>query len=70
MEVKIGAIYKHFKGDMYKVLSIAIHTETNERLVIYQAMYGEKIVFARPYSMFIERVSPNQRRFEIGRAHV
>ena len=52
----IPGIYRHFKGKMYYVVCIATHTETNEQMVVYQALYGSHEYFVRPYAMFASEV--------------
>ena len=62
-----GQYYRHFKGNIYKVLHIAKHSETLEDMVVYQAMYGEHGIWVRPADMFeevIEREGKIFRRFE------
>ena len=77
-----GVIVMHFKRGLvpitepnlylYKIIGVATNTETEEKMVIYQALYGKQELFARPYDMFMSEVDkekyPNakqQYRFEV-----
>lgn len=51
-----GTLFRHFKGDLYLLLDIAVHSETREKLVIYKALYGDCMVTARPIDMFLSEV--------------
>ena len=58
MEIQKG-VYKHYKGNEYEVLMVARHSETEEPMVVYRALYGDYGVWVRPYEMFIEKVEVN-----------
>ena len=55
MKLETG-LYKHYKGNMYEVYMTAQHSETEEWMVVYKAMYGEQGMWVRPYEMFVEKV--------------
>jgi len=50
-------LYRHYKGNEYRVLGLARHSETLEPLVVYQALYGERGLWTRPQAMFVENIT-------------
>ncbi len=55
MELETG-LYRHYKGNMYEVYMTAQHSETEEWMVVYKALYGDAGMWVRPYEMFVEKV--------------
>ncbi|MBE6020559.1 MAG: DUF1653 domain-containing protein [Clostridiales bacterium] len=55
-KIEAGKKYRHFKGSEYIVLAIAMHTETEELLVVYQNIHDKEKIYARPYDMFAGEV--------------
>lgn len=67
MAEKITGEYRHFKGNRYRVIGIAKHSESLEEFVVYRALYGECGLWVRPKDMFfeeIERDGKRMKRFE------
>ena len=56
MEPKIGGVYRHFKGNLYEVKAVAKHSETLEKMVVYQALYGDNETYVRPLDSFMSKV--------------
>lgn len=56
--------FKHYKGGTYEVISMATHTETGEKLVVYKSInFGS--VYVRPYDLWISTTNDGQKRFEL-----
>lgn len=55
-------IYRHFKGNLYEVMTVARHTETEEDMVVYRALYGDFGIWVRPLAMFTEQIERDGQR--------
>ena len=55
-------IYQHYKGQLYQVLHVATHSETQEKLVVYQCLYGDYSMWVRPVDMFTESITLDDDR--------
>ena len=59
--LEIGKLYRHFKGNYYLVLGTAFNSETQEKYVIYKALYGEYKTWIRPEQMFLDEIDYNRK---------
>lgn len=57
---EIGKLYKHYKGGIYEVITIAKHSETDEVLVIYKSIHFG-IIYARPLAMWFEKITIDEK---------
>lgn len=57
MKRPIAGIYRHYKGNRYRVIGVSRHSETQENLVVYQCLYGDYSLWVRPVDMFFESVT-------------
>lgn len=64
MSIVIGGTYKHFKGNSYKVIGVANHSETLEKMVVYKALYGNGDLWVRPYNLFCGKVVRDGKEFD------
>lgn len=67
----VPGIYRHYKGGMYEVVGSARHSETEEPLVVYRALYGEYGLWVRPLAMFnetVEKDGQTRPRFALEKA--
>ena len=55
-EFETNMVYRHYKGNYYYVIDIAEHTETNELMVVYHALYGDYECYVRPFVVFVEEL--------------
>ena len=62
-EIKAGR-YRHFKGNEYEVLAVARHSETDEKMVVYKALYGDGEIWVRPLSMWEEIITRDGKSFK------
>lgn len=68
--LKINGVYRHYKGNLYRVEGLATHSETCEKMVVYRALYGDFGLWVRPLAMFEEIVDlsgKKVKRFELVR---
>jgi hypothetical protein len=63
-QVRVGNTYKHYKGNKYEVIGIALLESNNEPCVIYRALYNPKLTYIRPVSVWLELVDFKGKQVE------
>ena len=62
-DVQLGK-YRHFKGGIYELIEIAHHSETQEAMAVYRALYGDHGLWVRPLSMFLETIFRDKQELQ------
>lgn len=62
-KIKLHGIYRHYKGDLYIVEDLAIHSETGEEMVIYRGLYKNAPLYARPLDLFLSEVTGKSQKY-------
>jgi len=62
-KIKIGGIYKHFKGNKYQVIGIAKDSDTLRNVIVYKAMYGDGNLWVRKEEEFLDEVERDGKKF-------
>jgi cyclomaltodextrinase len=57
--------YRHFKGNLYEVIDVAHHSETQEAMVVYRALYGDRGLWVRPLQMFLESIQREGKKIKL-----
>lgn len=70
-KVKIGKVYRHFKGNYYFIVDIGLNSETKERMVIYKAIYdrNDSQIWVRREAMFLEEIDASRKDNITGQKH-
>ena len=56
--------YRHFKGNEYEVIALAKHSETEEEMVVYKALYGNQGIWVRPVTMWTETITREEQTIQ------
>lgn len=67
-QIKAMSVYRHFKGNLYYVIGVSVHTETEEKMVVYHTLYGDCQMYVRPLNMFLEEV-PKEKENPTGQKY-
>ena len=62
------SVYRHFKGNLYYVIGVSVHTKTEEKMVVYHTLYGDRQMYVRPLNMFLKEV-PKEKENPTGQKY-